>query len=157
MNSVSAIFAAVFLTLFGFADIANAEQSALDGIWLTDQGDGTVEIKECGDKFCGTVYSILPPENPSEPLVDELNAQPELRSRPICGMPIIGGLRKLGPDSWGEGRIYDPHDGGTYDVEMTLQSLNVLVVHGYAHVKFIGRTVTWTRAEKRPSKCIPPN
>jgi uncharacterized protein (DUF2147 family) len=156
MNRAAAILAAVLLTSSCVVDTANAQRSALDGIWVTDDGDGAVEIVECGDSLCGTVYSILLRSNPPPPQFDIGNVKPELRSRPICGMPIFGGMKKFGPDYWGEGWIYDPHEGETYDAELTLQSPNVLSVHGYIHIKIVGRTVLWTRAEGRLSKCVPP-
>jgi uncharacterized protein (DUF2147 family) len=135
---------------------ARADRAAIDGVWLTDQGDGIVELKECGSAICGTVYAIIRLPNPSRPPLDARNENPELRERALCGVPIVGGMRALGADSWGEGWVYDPHTGKTYDAEITLENPNLLSIRGYLRVKLIGRTVSWTRAKGAPNRCVPP-
>jgi uncharacterized protein (DUF2147 family) len=135
---------------------ARAEHSAVEGIWLTDQGDGAVEIKPCGEELCGTVYAIIRLPEPSRPPLDNRNERPERRSRPLCGMPVFGGMRKVGADTWDGGWIYDPNVGKTYAADLRLQGSDVLEVHGYIGVRLMGRTVLWKRAEVRPTRCVPP-
>jgi uncharacterized protein (DUF2147 family) len=149
--------AVLLIALLSLCGMAIAERSAVDGVWLTDRGDGAVELKPCGNELCGTVYSIIRLPDPSRPPIDARNEQPERRSRPLCGMPIIGGMRKLGPDKWGEGWIYDPHVGKTYGAELTLQNPNVFAIYGYVGSRLIGRTVLWTRADGQLNKCSPRN
>src|ERR1700688_929728 len=124
------LFAVPLIILLSLPSLASAESFDINGKWLTDQGDGAVELKTCGTELCRTVYSVIRLPDPSRPPIDARNEQPERRSRPLCGMPIIGGMRKLGPERWGEGWIYDPHVGKTYAAELTLQSPNVLAVYG---------------------------
>jgi uncharacterized protein (DUF2147 family) len=135
---------------------ARADPAAVDGVWLTDQEDGAVVLKECGSAICGTVYAIMRLPNPSRQPLDARNENPELRERPLCGMQIVGGMRAVGADNWGEGWVYDPHTGKTYDAEMTLENPNLLSIRGYLGIKLIGRTVSWTRAKGAPSRCVPP-
>lgn len=157
-RGAASLLACSIVILLAAHGMATAEQlSSVDDVWLTDQGDGTVELKPCGNELCGTVYSILGLPDPSRPPIDARNEQPDRRSRPLCGMPIVGGMRKLGPGKWGDGWIYDPHVGKTYAAELALQSPNTLSVYGYVGLRFIGRTVLWTRVEGRLQKCSPPD
>ena len=54
---------------------------------------------------------------------------------------------------WGDGWIYDPKTGKTWNAELTLAKPNVLSVRGYYGVKALGQTVTWTRARPNSPKC----
>jgi len=152
----TALLATALLIAPRIVAAADAERSALDGIWLTDQGDGTVDIAECGDRLCGSIYSIIRLPDPSRPPLDARNEDPALRSRPLCGIPIFGGMQRLEPGKWGDGWIYDPHDGKTYHADLTLESPNQLAVHGHVGVSLLGRTVYWTRMPDQVSKCLPP-
>jgi uncharacterized protein (DUF2147 family) len=145
------------------ASIAGAPASAgaaavepAAGIWMTDEGDGVVEIRSCGEELCGYVYAVLRVPHPDRPLVDARNEDPQLRVRPLCGLQVIGGLRRLSPQSWGDGWVYDPKVGKTYRVELSLQGSAALSVHGYLGTKLFGRTVAWTRAATGLRKCSPP-
>ena len=53
--------------------------------------------------------SILAPSVPSNSR-DINNASPELRSRPICGLPVLGNLKDQG-GTWSGGWVYDPRRG----------------------------------------------
>jgi len=157
MKPVAALLAGALIVAPWTAAAADAERPALDGIWLTDQGDGTVEILECGNLLCGSVYSIIRLPNPSRPPLDARNEDPALQSRPLCGMPIFGAMQRLEPDKWGDGWLYDPHDGKTYRADLTLESTNQLAVHGYVGITLLGRTVYWTRMPGQVDKCSPPH
>lgn len=125
------------------------------GIWMTDDGDGAIEIQSCSQGLCGYVYAILRLPHPERPALDDRNINPELRSRPLCGMQVIGGLRAASPVSWDGGWIYDPKVGKTYGLELMLEDRH-LSVHGYLQGTFLGRTVSWSRPVSPPSKCVAP-
>jgi uncharacterized protein (DUF2147 family) len=129
---------------------------AIAGIWLSDTRDGHVEIKPCGPALCGHIVSIMDPKVPAD-AHDVYNQQPNERTRTICGLQILGNLKKDG-DAW-EGWVYDPHQGRgrTYDVEIKLQDADTLIVHGYLGVKLLGETKLWTRASNSIHRCsVPP-
>ena len=79
---------------------------------------------------------------------------PQLRSRPICGLPILTGL-KIEGTAW-EGSVYDPHRGKTFSVEVTLKAPNTLEVHGYLGLKLMGETQIWSRALGTVPRCSRP-
>ena len=136
---------------------AAANDSGATGIWMTDDGDGdgAVDIRPCGTSLCGYIYSILRIPDPSRPALDERNVKAELRTRPLCGIQVIGGVHATAPGQWGGGWIYDPKVGKTYGVDLTPQGQQ-LSVHGYLPGGFLGRTVTWTRPATPPAKCVMP-
>jgi uncharacterized protein (DUF2147 family) len=131
-----------------------AEQADFTGIWMSDKGDGATEIKPCGEQLCGYIYSILKVPDPQLPLRDNRNEKTELRKRPLCGLQVLGGLKKVSDDAWGEGWVYDPEAGKSYSVEITLDG-STLSVRGYIGTKLMGRTVKWSRAPTAPPKCTP--
>jgi uncharacterized protein (DUF2147 family) len=144
------------LAIMWGADVRTAaSDSAAAGIWMTDDGDGAVEVRPCGNELCGYIYAILHLPNPSLPALDDRNQNAELRSRPLCGMQVIGGLRAMSPGKWSGGWIYDPKVGKTYGLDLTFEDQH-LSVHGYLQGTFLGRTVSWSRAATPPSKCVAP-
>jgi uncharacterized protein (DUF2147 family) len=146
----SALFALAALTAITFA--ANASDE-VTGLWLTDERDGIVEIRPCGGLLCGRIQTILKTYGQKPPLRDVLNEDPKLRSRPICDLPILGKLQRLSANTWGNGWVYDPKRGKTFDVDLTLAQPNVLSVRGYLGVRMLGQTVVWTRAQPGAAKC----
>ena len=134
---------------------AAASDSGVTGIWMTDDGDGAVEIRPCGTDLCGYIHSVLRVPDPSRPALDERNTNAALRSRPLCGIQVIGGLQAASAEKWSGGWIYDPKVGKTYGLDITLQGAQ-LSVHGYLQGMFLGRTVTWSRPATPPSKCVAP-
>jgi uncharacterized protein (DUF2147 family) len=132
-----------------------APGSGVAGIWMTDDGDGAVEIRPCGASLCGHIYAILRLPHPELPAIDANNTNAAQRGRPLCGLQVIGGLHADAPAQWSGGWIYDPKVGKTYGLDLTLQG-DQLSVHGTLQGTFLGRTVTWTRAATPPRKCAPP-
>ena len=97
---------------------------------------------------------ILYPD-PSKPARDNNNVKPELRNRPLCGLQIMGSLKRVADDAFGDGWVYDPETGKQYSVEITLKG-KTLAVRGYIGTKFMGQTREWSRASSAPPKCSPP-
>src|SRR5688572_26571343 len=112
--------------LLAFASLLAASMpipasSQITGAWLTDVRDGVVNIRPCGGGLmCGYIQSILKDYGRGPGVRDELNEDVKLRSRPICGLPVLGQLKQLGPDTWGDGWVYDPKRGKTFSVEVTV-------------------------------------
>jgi uncharacterized protein (DUF2147 family) len=140
--------------LFALCTTARAQVGHADprGLWMSDTRDGVVDMRSCGNALCAYLYAVLDPSIPAN-ATDVHNPTPRLRNRPICGLPIMGNLQPKGPANWGNGWIYDPKVGKTYDLEVTLRDARTLVVHGYMGVSFLGRTVNWTRPAHAVQKC----
>ncbi len=124
------------------------------GVWFDDTGDGAVEIGPCGDRLCGRIVWLKSPTDKSgRPLTDGYNPEAAMRKRPICGLPVIGDLKRQNNGAWDAGWIYDPKEGKSYDVELKLRSADRLVVTGYLGTKFLSESFIWTRAPATIPKC----
>ena len=127
--------------------------AGVGGIWIDHTGDGAVEIALCGDRLCGRIVWLKEPvDKAGRPLTDGNNPEPGKRRRAICGLPIIGDLRRMG-GVWDAGWIYDPKDGKSYDLEIRTRPGDRLQVTGYIGTKFLSETFTWTRAPAGLKRC----
>ena len=99
-------------------------------------------------------WSYRPPGAKSGPLLDINNQDPEQRSRPIVGLPLLQDFASTGPDSWGDGTIYDPEGGKTYKSKMRLDGADRLEVSGC--ILFFCRGQTWTRYAAAQAKPMNP-
>src|SRR5580698_3404051 len=99
----------------------------ISGLWVDQNRDGQIEIVSCGTQtMCGRIVSILDVTLPPTPR-DALNENAELRNRPICGLEVLGDLKKDGA-SW-NGWVYDPHRGKVFQVDIKLADGGTLMVH----------------------------
>ena len=104
--------------------------------------------------MCGRIVWLKSPAAADgAPLTDGRNPDPNRRARPICGLDVIGDLRRQRNGSWDDGWIYDPKDGKSYDLELKLRGPDRLVVTGYMGVKFLSETFLWTRAPATIERC----
>ena len=89
------------------------------GLWQTGDGESRIKIQACGNKLCGTLAWLNAPNDAAgQPLRDDNNPDPALRSRPMLGLPLFQGLVRSG-DTW-TGKIYNPEDGKLYDSTLVL-------------------------------------
>ena len=124
------------------------------GLWLDDEGKAAVEIKACGQELCGSIVWLKDPLDPKgKPWTDQLNSDTAKRGRPVCGLQIIGGLKPGTNGSWTGGWIYDPEDGKSYNVELSLDNSNTLKVFGYAGVRLLSETMLWKRLPTDSPRC----
>jgi uncharacterized protein (DUF2147 family) len=143
--------------LFGLSLCAGA--AAADpreaGIWYDDTGKGAVKIEICTPTtLCGKIYWLKEPLNAKgTPKTDAYNPDPSLRSRPICGLPILGDLEQLSEGGFDNGWVYDPKEGKSYSVALELVASDKLQVTGYKGMKFLGKSFIWTRAPKDLPAC----
>lgn len=127
----------------------------LAGVWLDDKGDGAIEIIPCADRLCGRIVWLKSPNDKTgRPLTDGYNPETTKRKRPVCGLPVIGDLKRQPSGTWDAGWIYDPKEGKSYDVELKLRSSDQLQVTGYLGTKFFSETFVWTRAPATLPKCV---
>ena len=84
------------------------------GYWLMEDKETVIEFKPCGENLCG--YLIFIGENSN--VKDEKNPVLEKRTRPLCNLEFIVGL-KLDGERYSGGTLYDPESGETYDVYLS--------------------------------------
>jgi len=114
------------------------------GVWLTQAGDARVRVSKCGGGICGTIAGLRDPIDPAtgKTQVDDKNPDPNLRKRPMIGLPLFSGMRATGPGKW-SGQIYNADDGSTYASNVAVTGPDTLRVEGCMGAFCGGET--WTR------------
>jgi uncharacterized protein (DUF2147 family) len=111
-----------------------------EGTWMFANRVG-VQVFDCSGQLCGRIVWLLRPRTPTgQPDLDIRNPDPSLRQRHLCGLTIIWGLRPGPPDHWTGGRLYDPKDGVTYDVNAELTTPTKISARIYRGAPVLGRT-----------------
>ena len=148
MHNLRAIAVSLALTLAMIASTppwARAQNTGILGVWWTENNKGRVEIVDCAapkQGVCGRIIWISQPnDSQGRPQTDKANKNPNLRKRAIIGLPLFEGWRPVGVNRW-KGEVYDPEEGETYDVDITLAG-DKLTLRGC--VLFICDSDTWTR------------
>lgn len=134
MKVLASAFAVFSLTPVAFESASAASDPT--GIWMNDTGRGAIEIKHCGDTLCGNVVWV---KNAAD--------------AKGCGKQIIGNVASVGGGHWDNGWIYSPERGRKYSVELTPLDNGTLRVTGYAGLKFLSKTMIWTRAPENLQLC----
>jgi uncharacterized protein (DUF2147 family) len=91
----------------------------------------------------GRVVWLATQERNGAPVLDVMNVDMSLRSRPIMGLEILHGFFRGGEGSWRGGTIYSPRQGRSFPAEIRLPEPNRLEIT--AHAGLISKTVVWTR------------
>ena len=148
MHNLRAIAVSFVLTLAMIPSTppwARAQNTGILGVWWTENNKGRVEIVDCvapKQGVCGRIIWISQPnDSQGRPQTDKANKNPNLRKRAIIGLPLFEGWRPVGANRW-KGEVYDPEEGETYDVDITLAG-DKLTLRGC--VLFICDSDTWTR------------
>ena len=124
------------------------------GLWLDRDGKAGIEVAPCGQELCGNIVWLKDPLDPrGKPWTDMLNPDTKKRSRPVCGMQIIWGLKSGANGVWRDGYVYDPEEGKTFNVELSLADQSTLKVFGYAGVKLLSETMEWKRLPSDQPRC----
>ncbi len=146
----------LFTAIMAFGNASFAATSGPEGIWLDHTKRGAIEIFKCGRSLCGRVVWMKKPLKPSgKPFRDLRNSDQSQRQRTICGMQMIGGLRKSGARTWSDGWIYDPERGQQFSLKLTQRGGDRLTVTGYLLSPAFGKSFAWTRAPKDVGRCAP--
>lgn len=125
----------------------------ITGVWLTDDGRAAIEIRPCGADRCGYIVWMGPDSEGSETATDRNNPDPKLRSRRMCGLQIISGLRPQPDGSWGGGRVYNPESGRTFGMKIRRLSADAVRATGYIGLEFLGQSMEWRRAPNNLRRC----
>ena len=147
---MKSILSLAFLVTICVPGIVIADRSAVEGRWLTQEGDGWIRIALVGDSLEGSIAGE-PPGSPSERELDDRNPDPALRNRPLKGLNILTGFEYAGEGHWKNGTVYDPNNGKTYKCSITLIDDNTLKLRGYIGISLLGRSETWTRDDPDPA------
>lgn len=138
---------------------ANTQTTApanIAGWWMDPAGDAAVMIAACGQQLCGHVEWLRTPRDADgKPKTDIHNNNAALRTRLVCGLPMLGGFSPDGQGAWQGGWIYDPKKGATYKATMRVAADGTLHMHGYIGVPLFGRTEIMTRPAQPLQECTP--
>jgi uncharacterized protein (DUF2147 family) len=138
--------------------ISQARAADPYGVWLTESGNGHVEIYPCAiaanGPICAKVIWLKDAVNPDksraksmDEVRDVLNEDPALRNRKILGLEFMSGFQKS-PDEkdvWSDGHIYNAEDGKTYRARITVLDDKTLRLRGYVIIPLLGKTEIWQR------------
>jgi uncharacterized protein (DUF2147 family) len=130
-----------------------APQPSVLGRWLSESGNGVVDLYPCAGKVCGKLVWLQRPVEDGKPAIDNQNPDPNLQHRPLCGMQMLGDFRQIGDNRWGDGWVYNPEDGRTYGGSMALEGGEILKLRGYVLISLLGKTETWTRPDPTFRSC----
>jgi len=128
-----------------------APPSATDptGEWMVAQQVARIKIADCDGRLWGVVAWE------AKPGVDTKNPDPNLRSRPTLGMPILLGMTpskssNAKTNKW-EGQIYNSEDGHTYSASISLVDQRTLRVQG-CFLGFLCGGENWKRVESQDTQ-----
>ncbi|HEY6861608.1 MAG TPA: DUF2147 domain-containing protein [Pseudolabrys sp.] len=107
-----------------------------------------IKIADCDGKLWGVVAWE------AQPGVDSKNPDPNLRTRPTLGMPILLGMTPSQTNRW-DGQIYNSQDGHTYSASISLLDPNTLRVQG-CFLGFLCGGENWTRVTPQDARVMPP-
>lgn len=149
---------ALFLISVGSIGLADDKPAPakLLGDWMTEDKDAVIRIERYRGAYRGTIIWIDEPNYPEgdeeagKPKHDRNNKDPELRNRPIIGLPILNGFEKFNKrkGEFTRGTVYDPNNGKTYKGYIRFDGPDRLKLKGYVGVRLAGRSTYWTRRTK---------
>jgi uncharacterized protein (DUF2147 family) len=113
------------------------------GEWITEDGEGRVRIRACGQALCGVISSGDPKDT------DRHNPDAGKRNRPLLGTPVLIDMKSVNSKRW-EGEIYNAKNGKTYASNIVLKSPDLLRVEGCVFGGFFCGGQDWTRAKDAP-------
>lgn len=126
----------------------------LDGFWMDSDGEVILEFGPCGDSRCGKVAWLKKPLGPDGLLLrDYRNADPNLKSRPVCGLEVVTGFKKQTDGAWGGGTVYVSDWGTSYSGFAEVLSPTSVKVTGYVGLPIFGASEVWTKVSSPFERC----
>ncbi|MXV52566.1 DUF2147 domain-containing protein [Pedobacter sp. HMF7647] len=142
MKRVFVSIICVLLTISAFSQ----GKDAIVGKWLSQHGNGQIQIFKKGDKYFGKLIWLKEPnDDKGNPKHDVYNPDTKLRSRPVLGLEILKDFA-FEDGTYEDGTVYDPKSGKTYSCKMTIKD-NKLNIRGYIGISLLGRTEIWSRVQ----------
>ena len=108
------------------ASAGAAQAGDPSGLWLRENGKGSVRISPCGGALCGTVASVRDPESAAK-----------------VGQRVFYGMVPTSDNVW-SGHAFNPEDGRTYAGTLTLSG-NQMTTSGCVLGGVICKSVRWSR------------
>jgi len=119
------------------------------GEWLVAKQIARIRIADCGD---GHLWGVVAWE--AQPGgIDSKNPNPDLRSRPTLGMPILLNMEQEKNNRW-NGQVYNSEDGHTYSATITLVNPDTLRVQG-CFLGILCGGENWSRYVELPTPAKP--
>ncbi len=122
--------------LAGLSAHAHAAGSP-QGLWLTQDRHGVVEITDCGGELCGRIVGI-------GQFLPDGSTPHDAHGVSDCHLKLMPDMKPTGENLW-RGNIYDPQNGETYDAEMHVDDHDMLRLRGFIVLPLFGSTQVWTR------------
>lgn len=138
----------IAILFFGFTGAGSyREATRIVGIWESVEKNLQIEMVEEDDHFAGKMIWFLCSSGESMMFSyrDTENPDPKLTTRPLIGLNVVEKIYYEGNNVWGEGKIYDPNTGHTFDARITLTGPNTAVVRGYWKFRWIGKSIVFHR------------
>ncbi len=131
--------------------VAQTSADAIEGYWLTEEGDYVVNIYEHEGKYFGKVVWLNDSlDMYGEPLRDVMNDIPHRRTKLVVGLDVLLGFKYDGNGYWRSGTIYNFKTGNVYNAKMTIGKDGKLQLTGYyGFLWFLGNTKEWTRVKNK--------
>ncbi len=136
-----------FLGVYALTSVAQ-EADKIVGVWWNEEKTTKIEVEKKDGKYIGTIVYMIPEKYENgEPPKDDENPEEALRSRSIVGLQILNDfVYNNEKEEWGDGKIYDPKSGKTYDCYGWLESDNLLKLKGFvAGIRWMGKSSEWYR------------
>ena len=127
-------------------------ESDLQGLWLTENGESTVDITRTEQGWVGHIVALQEPLTPDgKEKTDFQNPDPNRRQDPIIGLRIIWGFMTMGDNAWAGGSVYDPNNGKTYHAKITLRNHQLHLRGSLDPWGIAGRSTLWKRPHPKVS------
>jgi uncharacterized protein (DUF2147 family) len=124
------------------------------GLWLDDEGKAGIEIERCDRELCGRVIWLKEPNDTAgKAWKDILNPDASKRDTPVCGLQILGGLKREANGDWTGGWVYDPEEGKRYNLEITVKDGETLQVLAFEEERVRSQLLAWKRLPASATRC----
>jgi uncharacterized protein (DUF2147 family) len=119
----------------------------LTGTWLTADGTSKIRFEPCQAAICGRIVWIADPvdKGTGGPVLDKNNPNPALQKRSLVGITLLSDLKPGEASGEWDGHVYNPRDGNTYDIIITLKSADRLELKGCLIAGFLCMGEIWTK------------
>ena len=121
------------------APVHSSDLQDFAGYWRTSDRS-VIEIKPCPNAAALCGYLVFTRKRGT----DELNPDPALRKRSLCGLPLLE-LGRWDNGVWRDGNVYEPESGKTYKAALHKRE-GKLHLRAYIGTEVFGETETWTAA-----------